>query len=131
MTVIGASAEKYVVLPALATLLMDVLVQNDVRSGIFNFRDPNYSSENGGYHPVEIMVLNGRISYVTDFSYVGTGYCRELAKEIDWDFGEGSFEHFGRMFEIDDAGIELWEIWQRNFVEYFNWGVYQVSFEEL
>ena len=41
---------------------------------ILNFRDPNYSPETGGFHPVEIHInRKGRIEYVTDFAFVGTG----------------------------------------------------------
>ena len=39
---------------------------------ILNFRDPDYSAESGGYHPVEICVdAQGRIQYITDFAYYG------------------------------------------------------------
>ena len=36
---------------------------------ILNFRDPDYSAESGGYHPVEICVNSqGRIQYITAYS---------------------------------------------------------------
>jgi len=46
----------------------------DSSSGcIINFRDPDYSAESGGYHPVEICLdENGRFQYITDFAYLVT-----------------------------------------------------------
>ena len=39
---------------------------------IINFRDKSYSSENGGYHPVEIHVdSKGNVLSITDFAYFG------------------------------------------------------------
>jgi hypothetical protein len=42
----------------------------DVSNGvIINFKDPDYSLETGGYHPIEIMVSKtGNIQYITDFA---------------------------------------------------------------
>jgi hypothetical protein len=63
---------------------------------VFNFRDPSYSVESGGYHPVEIgLDPSGRLLYVTDFAYVGMGWCAELAKELDFDFSCGLFQQMG------------------------------------
>ena len=57
---------------------------------ILNFRDPDYSAESGGYHPVEICVdAQGRIQYITDFAYYGQGPYAELDKELDFDLGHG------------------------------------------
>lgn len=43
----------------------------------FNFRNPGYSAEQGGVHPVEIRLVRGLddwlFDYVTDFSYQGLG----------------------------------------------------------
>lgn len=52
----------------------------DVSAGVtLNFRDPDYSAESGGYHPVEIAVDGeGRILYITDFAYFGIGPFAEL-----------------------------------------------------
>ena len=51
----------------------------------FNFRNPGYSAEQGGVHPVEIRLIRGLdgwlFDYVTDFSYQGQGQDAELCKE--------------------------------------------------
>jgi hypothetical protein len=92
-----------------------------------HFKDASYSAEQGGFHPVEIMIRkSGSIAYITDFSYVGIGPYAELAKEIDFDFGLGVFGHMGRDYSIE-AGKVLFRIWQENFVSYYEMGVYQVT----
>jgi hypothetical protein len=52
----------------------------------FNFRDPNYTADKGGYHPVELRLEKHnelwQFIYITDFSYQGGPY-PELVKEID------------------------------------------------
>lgn len=57
-----------------------------------NFRDPNYSAERGGYHPVEIRLVHQGdewcLDYATDFGYVGTVY-PELEKIIDISWSQG------------------------------------------
>lgn len=94
---------------------------------IINFRDPDYSAEAGGFHPVEVMVAgDGRILYVTDFAYVGQP--AELVKEIDFDFGLGLFQHFGREYPLAE-GKGLFTIWQENFCAYHGMGVYRVTVE--
>ena len=44
-----------------------------------NFRDPTYSAESGGFHPVEIRLERQNntwhLCYITDFVYVGSGPC--------------------------------------------------------
>ena len=65
----------------------------------FNFRNPGYSAEQGGVHPVEIRLVRGLddwlFDYVTDFSYQGLGQDAELCKELDFNFLDG--EHFMRL----------------------------------
>jgi len=97
---------------------------------ILNFRDPSYSSETGGFHPVEISLTGlGRIRYITDFSYVGPANFAELTKELDFDFSMGLFQHLGREFPIHN-GRDLFALWQGNFVDYYQMGIYSVSTEE-
>ncbi len=105
--------------------------QVDSSSGfIINFRDPDYSAESGGYHPVEIAVdENGRIQYITDFAYVGGGRFAELDKELGFDFSYGKFQQIGREFDIKD-GAALYKIWQSNFCSYYEWKVFQVTVQE-
>jgi hypothetical protein len=66
--------------------LVDQQIKSD--SGVaLNFRDPSYSAESGGFHPVEIGVdPSCKVLYITDFAYVGLAPFAELAKEIDFDF---------------------------------------------
>ncbi len=103
----------------------------DTSSGfILNFRDPDYSSESGGYHPVEIAVdENGRIQYITDFAYVGGGRFAELDKELDFDFSYGKFQQMGREFPIQQ-GASLYKNWQANFCSYYKSQVFEVTVQE-
>ncbi|MDO9256331.1 MAG: DUF2787 family protein [Bacteroidales bacterium] len=105
----------------------------DTSSGcIFNFRDPGYSAESGGYHPVEIYIdENGRFQNLTDFAYVGgDGHYAELVKELNFDFSYGLFQHMGRNYPIAQ-GKGLFEIWQSNFCAYYQNKVFTVTVEEL
>ena len=104
----------------------------DSSSGcIINFRDPDYSAESGGYHPVEICLdENGRFQYITDFAYVGDGHYVELAKELDFDFSYGLFQQMGREYPISQ-GAGLFKIWQANFCDYYQHKVYEVTVQRL
>ena len=96
---------------------------------IVNFRDPGYSAEQGGYHPVEVMISpDGKIRYITDFSFVGTPPQVELAKELDFDFAHGAFQQMGRDFPITE-GRSLFRVWQANFCAYHRDGAYEVNVE--
>ena len=88
----------------------------------FNFRNPGYSAEQGGVHPVEIRLVRGLddwlFDYVTDFSYQGLGQYAELCKELDFNFLDG--EHFMQGWgplQLAEAR-ELFALWQRNFITY-------------
>lgn len=93
----------------LATIISHELEASgiDTSSGqgfILNFRDPDYSAESGGYHPVEIAVDGqGRIQYITDFAYVGDGHYAELDKELDFDFSYGKFQQMGKEYPIQQG----------------------------
>lgn len=96
-------------------------------SCVLNFRDPTYSPERGGYHPVEIgLNADGTLAYITDFAYVGCPPHAELAKEIDFDFWNDLFQQFGREYPIRH-GEELFQLWQSNFLSYYQSGVYTVT----
>jgi len=123
---IDVSGVMYKVESALVRLLEDEIEKNGVPVTL-SFRDPGYSAESGGFHPVEIRISSkGGIDYITDFAYDSSGPFAELVKEIDFDFACGAFGHFGRDFPIV-AGRELFEIWQQNFLSYYDMGVYQVE----
>ncbi len=107
------------------------LVREQAGSCVLSFRDPGYSAENGGYHPVEIMVgSGGDIGYITDFSFVGIHPHTELAKELDFDFSNQVFEQLGFHYDIS-AGREIFKTWQENFCNYFCWGVFKVSVDPM
>lgn len=94
---------------------------------IVNFRDPEYSADQGGYHPVEVMVSkDGWIRYVTDFAFVGQPPFAELAKELDFDFSQGLFQQMGRDYPIQE-GRSLFRTWQANFCDYHKSGVFEVE----
>lgn len=98
-----------------------------------NFRDPTYSAEAGGFHPVEVRLelVDGQyqIQYITDFAYVGQGWCAELAKEIDFDFSCKRFEMlYMPPTPITDVGVsEVYSVFEANFISYFEMGVFNVT----
>lgn len=88
----------------------------------FNFRDPTYSAERGGFHPVEIRLEKRQniwhLCYITDFCFVGKGHEAELAKELDFDFQAGVFQNLFGIFPIEQA-IDIYPIWEGNFFYYW------------
>ncbi|HHF0535541.1 TPA: DUF2787 domain-containing protein [Vibrio alginolyticus] len=96
------------------------------RSLTLNFRDTSYSSEAGGFHPVEIAVHKGSkdkwcISYITDFAYFGLGY-PELERAIDFDIANNMAFATGIGWRsIGSSGfIELYRTWESNFLAYLS-----------
>ncbi|MEY0543790.1 DUF2787 family protein [Providencia rettgeri] len=103
-----------------------------VRAVTLNFRDPLYSAETGGFHPVEIRLLRLHeqwlFDYVTDFSFMGS-YYPELEKELDICWSQGYVYHF-MMGDIDEEeGGAMFELWQRNFIQYHKMKCYEVSIQ--
>ncbi len=91
-----------------------------------NYRDSGYSPERGGYHPVEIQLIKQgdqwHFSYITDFAFAGSP--AELEKEIDFDFGQQVFSHaMTGPLSITDA-IDLYQLWETNFISYLKMEVY-------
>jgi len=98
---------------------------------VINFKDPDYSAEEGGYHPIEIALNEeGCLLYITDFAYVYDGPFTELEKELDFDFSQGLFQQLGIDYPITQ-GTSLYELWEKNFLSYHSMGVYQVTVTEL
>ena len=98
---------------------------------IFSFKDPAYTAETGGFHPVEIALgSNLRLLYITDFAYYGQPPFAELEKEIDFDFSGWTLNHRGEEYPIEEQA-ELYEAWQSNFIAYYRMGVYDASVSEL
>ena len=112
---------------ALLALLSQEAERTDLDLGrctqlTFNFRNPGYSVEQGGVHPVEIRLIRGLdgwlFDYVTDFSYQGPGHDAELCKEIDFNFLDGEHTMLGwGPLRLAEAR-ELFDIWQSNFIAY-------------
>ncbi|MDP5459583.1 DUF2787 family protein [Alishewanella sp. SMS8] len=95
-----------------------------------NFRDPEYCAESGGYHPVEVRLVwrnsAWQIDYITSFSFVGMGWCAELAKELDFDFGQNCFEMRGYRPQVLGIGEEMYRLFEQNFIEYVRMEVFDV-----
>ncbi|MFQ2653427.1 DUF2787 domain-containing protein [Aeromonas caviae] len=112
---------------ALLALLSQEAERTDLDLGrctqlTFNFRNPGYSTEQGGVHPVEIRLVRGLddwlFDYVTDFSYQGLGQDAELCKELDFNFLDGEHTMLGwGPLRLAEAR-ELFDIWQSNFISY-------------
>ncbi len=103
--------------------------QTDWRYVVLNFRDPDYSAQLGGFHPVEIFIdCDGIIKYITDFSFFGPLDMAELGKDIDFDFGSNAYLSCGYPISISE-GRGLYRLWEGNFCEYYKMGVYNVSKE--
>ncbi|TDF34392.1 DUF2787 domain-containing protein [Alteromonadaceae bacterium M269] len=87
-----------------------------------NFKDPTYSAEHGGFHPVEIRLVKDNqlwhIQYITDFCYVGSGYNAELVKELDFDFSAGLFQSLFGLVPIEQSR-DIYQIWEGNFLHYW------------
>ncbi len=115
------------VTPALLALLSQEAERTDLDLGrctqlTFNFRNPGYSAEQGGVHPVEIRLVRGLdgwlFDYVTDFSYQGLAQDAELCKELDFNFLDGEHTMLGwGPLRLAEAR-ELFDIWQSNFIAY-------------
>lgn len=96
-----------------------------------NYRDPDYSATTGGYHPVEIRLEQREggwhLSYVTDFAYVGQGWCTELAKELDFNFSMNVYSH-SLIGEMSAAEVNEWfEVWQQSFCCYAQMDVFTLT----
>ena len=101
---------------------------------VFNFRDKNYSADEGGFHPVEMAICQNStgewsIEYITDFAYMGN-YYPELERNLDFDFRVGQFFMAYRgwlpMPGNRDAK-ELYRLWESNFLAY----VYTDAYNEI
>ena len=121
---------------ALLTLLSQEAERTDLDLGrctqlTFNFRNPGYSAEQGGVHPVEIRLVRGLddwlVDYVTDFSYQGLGQDAELCKELDFNFldDEHYLQGWGPIQRSE--AHELFTLWQTNFVAYCRMAYFTVT----
>jgi hypothetical protein len=106
------------------------LPDSDTEGIILNFRDPDYSISNGGFHPVEIRLVKSMTSgeavyeffYITDF-----GFHPELAVEIDVCFiAEQVYSFYGGWLD-KRGGEELKELFLTNFISYVEMKVFEVK----
>ncbi|WP_351123838.1 DUF2787 family protein [Shewanella sp. T24-MNA-CIBAN-0130] len=116
---------KELALPVSDSLLLPLteLISNTTHQALtINFRDPNYSSEHGGFRPVEIrlekMAEHWNLCYITEFCFVGHGGYAELVKALDFDFNFGVFQSINGEILLD-AAMEFYPIWEQNFVCYW------------
>ena len=94
---------------------------------ILNFRDPKYSAEAGGFHPLEVSIdAQGDLLYLTDFAYFGMPPFVELGIELDWNFEMVSFRQFDSFYDLE-CGRGLLSLYIKNFVAYFHSGVFEVE----
>ncbi|HAV8941038.1 TPA: DUF2787 domain-containing protein [Escherichia coli] len=115
----------------MTTLLANQVLQKITEAVVINFRDPDYSAESGGFHPVEMRFIRKNnewyFDYVTDFSYMGRVY-PELEKEIDFCWsGNYVFHYLIGDISLAAERNELWSLWERNFMEYLSMGIYRVT----
>ena len=108
--------------PVFAKALAELVKNIDSNAVTINFRDPDYSPQTGGFHPVEIRLEKGadqwQLCYITDFCYVGYQGQWELVKELDFDFSCGVFQSISGLLVIE-AAAELYPIWEQNFLCYW------------
>ncbi|QLK44297.1 DUF2787 domain-containing protein [Vibrio owensii] len=113
--------------PRLQTVLIDHIntTATDSSTAItLNFHDTSYSTEAGGFHPVEIAMQKDSeqrwsILYITDFAYMGS-YYPELERNVDFDIGNNMafFTSVGWQ-AIDAYGVnDFYQIWESNFLSY-------------
>lgn len=103
------------------------------QSVVLNFRDPDYSAETGGWHPVEIRLIRGeqpgiwQLDYLTDFSWQGTPW-PELAKEFDISWSQSYIWHcLAGDLLLNDESEDFWTLWQDNFVMYCDMNVFTLT----
>ncbi|TKF27756.1 DUF2787 domain-containing protein [Vibrio kanaloae] len=100
-----------------------------IQSVVINFRNSNYSSENGGWHPVEIRLVRlydqWIFDYITDFAYCGGPY-PELVKDVDFNFSSGtaSFSYVPELPITSSEVMEFYSMWESNFLSYVEMGVF-------
>jgi hypothetical protein len=111
-------------------LINDILLKSpgDVSNGvILNFRDPTYSAEKGGFHPVELSLSpSGDLLYLTGFAYFGVPPFVELGIELDWNFEQDSFRQFDSFYDLE-CGRALLGLYTKNFVAYHKGGRYETE----
>lgn len=102
----------------------------DANSITLNFRDPDYSAEDGGFHPVEVRLEkqqdHWRLVYVTDFAFRGHPF-PELVKDIDICFNSKQVYSLFSGWIGERESLGLIKLFSDNFVSYYQMEVYQVE----
>ena len=94
---------------------------------LLHFRDPDYSAQCGDYHPVAICVsTQGRIKWIADFSFMGSS----LTIELEFHFEDRLCKQMGAQYPTH-TGARLFKVWQSNFCDYYQSGVFQTTIERL
>lgn len=116
--------------PRLRHILQDSLDDIPVGSKVsIVFRDPDYSSCTGGFHPVTYRLgENGLLLSISDQAFTGRPPDSELVTEVCFDFVHGLFRHFGVEFPIRQ-GRAFFSQYLANFLAYHELGAYVVSTE--
>lgn len=116
----------------LYTLINQVLMTAEPKSSnaiTLNFRDPEYSAEAGGFHPVEIRLekqdAHWRMVYMTDFAFHGYPI-PELIKDIDICFNSNQVYSSLCGWMCPQECKELIKLFIENFISYHSMDVYQV-----
>jgi hypothetical protein len=105
----------------------------DITGITFNFQDADYSAERGGFHPVEVRIVNSEnlwiFEYITDFSYQGA--YPELVKDIDVCFLSGQIHTLYSGCLRGSSARELIELFLSNFISYVEMEIFtvRVSFD--
>jgi hypothetical protein len=107
--------------------------EEEISALTFNFRDPDFSADDGGFHPVEIRIVqptsdNNQWSfeYITDFSFQGLPY-PELVKDIDVCFITEKV-YTGYVGGLNEkAGNELFDLFIENFISYVGIDIFEVK----
>lgn len=114
----------------LIRIINDAVATVEAEDGVtITFRDPDFTPESGGFHPVEFALnREGELRYVTDFCFVGSPPFCDLCKNLDFDFSLQLFQHYGMEHPIS-AGREMFALWQSNFIAYHGINAYTVTVE--
>lgn len=102
----------------------------EINAITFNFKDPNYSADAGGYHSIEIRIEKveekWRLAHITNFSYQGKANL-ELSKEIDVCFTTHQVFDFILGGLLKYHASYLVTILVKNFIQYYRLGVFDVT----
>jgi hypothetical protein len=123
--------------PAMPASLYGVLAKElkstnpgDANAITLHFRDPDYSAEAGGYHPVEILLEKQsdywRMVYMTDFAFHGHPF-PELVKDIDICFNSNQVYSSISGWLCQNEGKELVDLFTENFISYHTMDAYKVQ----